>query len=41
LPPSGLREAPLSPVDARPMKRAALKEVERLVQNTKTLLPGC
>jgi hypothetical protein len=30
LPPQGLREAPLSPVDARPMKRANLKEVERL-----------
>ena len=30
LPPAGLREAPLSPVDARPMKRANLKDVERL-----------
>lgn len=40
LPPSGLREAPLSPVDARPMKRATLKEVERLVHDTASLSPG-
>jgi len=39
LPPSGLREAPLSPVDARPMKRATLKEVERLVHDATSLLP--
>jgi len=36
LTPSGLREAPLSPVDARPMKRAALKDVERLFQDSAT-----
>lgn len=29
-PPAGLREAPLSPVDGKPMRRANLKEVERL-----------
>lgn len=39
LPPSGLREAPLSPVDARPMKRATLKEVERLAHDATSLLP--
>jgi hypothetical protein len=39
LPPSGLREAPLSPIDARPMKRAALKEVERLFSDTTSLFP--
>jgi len=32
-PPQAAREAPLSPVDARPMKRAGLKEVERLLEN--------
>lgn len=34
LPLPAAREAPLSPVDARPMKRANLKEVERLLKNT-------
>jgi hypothetical protein len=33
LPLPAAREAPLSPVDARPMKRANLKEVERLLKN--------
>jgi len=33
LPPRGLREAPLSPVDARPMRRANLNEVEQLLAN--------
>ena len=39
LPPTGLREAPLSPVDARPMKRANLKEVERLRAEAAQRLP--
>jgi hypothetical protein len=30
-PPHAMREAPLSPVDARPMRRASLKEVEQLL----------
>lgn len=34
LPLPAAREAPLSPVDARPMKRANIKEVERLLNNT-------
>ncbi len=33
LPLPAAREAPLSPVDARPMKRANLKEVERLLKS--------
>lgn len=30
----GLRQAPCSPVDGRPMRRAALKEVQALLENT-------
>jgi hypothetical protein len=30
-PPQGLREAPLSPVDARPMRRASLREAQQLL----------
>jgi len=40
LPRTGLREAPLSPVDARPMKRANLKEVERLAHDATASLPA-
>lgn len=32
LTPAGAREAPLSPIDGRPMKRAPLKEVETLME---------
>lgn len=38
LPPQAMREAPLSPVDARPMRRASLKEVEQLLAES-ALLP--
>ena len=38
-PPQAMREAPLSPIDARPMRRANLKEVEQLLAET-TLLPS-
>jgi len=38
-PPQAVREAPLSPVDARPMRRANLKEVEHLFAET-ALLPS-
>jgi hypothetical protein len=40
LPPAGLREAPLSPVDGRPMRRANLKEVERLSQDAAGTTPA-
>lgn len=40
LPPAGLREAPLSAVDARPMRRANLKEVERLLQDAALQQPA-
>jgi hypothetical protein len=33
LTPTAVREPPLSPVDGRPMRRAGLREVERLVQS--------
>ena len=39
LPPQAAREAPLSPVDARPMKRAGVQEVERLLADTSLRLP--
>lgn len=32
--PQAMREAPLSPVDGRPMKRASLKELEALIRET-------
>lgn len=32
LPPSGLRQAPLSPVDGRPMRRASMESVEQLLR---------
>ena len=32
--PQAMREAPLSPVDGRPMKRAGLRELEALIQET-------
>lgn len=31
-PPEGIRQAPLSPIDGRPMKRAGLEELEVLLQ---------
>jgi hypothetical protein len=31
-PPEGLRQAPLSPIDGRPMKRAGLSELEALLE---------
>lgn len=34
LPPRAAREAPLSPVDARPMKRASLRDVEQLLADS-------
>lgn len=41
LPRAAAREAPLSPVDARPMKRAGLRDVERLHADAgHALLPG-
>jgi hypothetical protein len=40
LPPEGEREAPLSPVDARPMRRASLKDVERLLAAASTQRPA-
>jgi hypothetical protein len=40
LPPQAAREAPLSPVDARPMKRANLKEVEQMLAEATQQLPA-
>lgn len=40
LPPDGEREAPLSPVDARPMRRASLKDVERLLEQAGARRPA-
>lgn len=40
LPPEAAREAPLSPVDARPMRRANLKDVERLLAEASARQPA-
>jgi len=39
LPPNAAREAPLSPVDARPMKRAALHDVEQMREDARRDMP--
>ena len=39
-PPEAAREAPLSPVDARPMRRANLKDVERLLEAASAQQPA-
>ena len=39
-PPEAAREAPLSPVDARPMRRVGLKEVERLLEDASLQRPA-
>lgn len=39
-PPEAAREAPLSPVDARPMRRANLKDVERLLEAASAQRPA-
>jgi hypothetical protein len=39
-PPLGIRHAPLSPVNGKPMRRAGRKEVQALLEETETLQPS-